>query len=268
MIRFKSFSSGSAGNCYWLGVYDEAGSTLKASVLIDAGVSWRRVRREMAAEGLDICSVQAVLVTHDHFDHIRSLGSYCKFLHVPVFSTEMILGALSHHVLTYEWIPGCKRVLKAGDWNDIVPGVIKLRYFVVPHDATQTIGFAIDIEGYRYVHITDCGAVTPELLEECSQAQTLVLESNYDEWMLAHGHYPPELQDRIRGGNGHISNDQCADVLTKVAGPQLRSVFLCHLSENNNTPEKAYEASRAVLDSGVMLQTLPRLTPSPIFNLF
>ncbi|MCQ2158460.1 MAG: MBL fold metallo-hydrolase [Bacteroidales bacterium] len=265
MIKFKSFSSGSCGNCYWLGIENDG--RIEEGILIDAGVSLRRVRICLQQDGLSLNDFSDILVTHDHFDHIRSLGSYCKHLQRPVWTTATLHEALSHHVMTYEYIPSCRHILREDAWNDLCGGRIRVRCFTVPHDATQTVGFAITLDGYRYVHITDCGRMTEEALGFCAQADTVVLESNYDPEMLEHGHYPPELQARIRGGNGHMSNEECAAAISSFAHKNLRNVFLCHLSENNNTPELAYQASRPSVPEGVRLQTLPRQTPSVLFNL-
>ena len=265
MIRFKSFSSGSCGNCYFLGIGE--GNRIEAGILIDAGVSLRRVRACLQQDGLSTDDFSDILITHDHFDHIRSLGSYCKHLRRPVWTTADLHRTLSHHVMTCEYVPSCRHILDEGRWNSLCGGRIKVRCFDVPHDATRTVGYAILLDDYKYVHITDCGRMTPEALDFCSKADTVVLESNYDTAMLENGSYPPELKARIRGGNGHLSNAECAAAIKAFAHEGLRNVFLCHLSENNNTPEKAYGASRPCLSDGVRLQTLPRRTPSAMFNL-
>ena len=141
----------------------------------------------------------------------------------------------------------------------------------MPHDATQTVGFAIQLGGKNYVHITDCGRMTTEALSFCSQAQTVVLESNYDKRMLIEGSYPKELKDRILNGKGHMSNDETAQAIKEFSHEGLENLFLCHLSENNNTPERAYESAKAALQEAnltkVRLQTLPRQTPSPLILL-
>ena len=268
-IKFKSFSSGSCGNCYYLGVVQDGQPV--AGVLIDAGVSIRRLKRELQAEGLSLDAFSAILVTHDHMDHIRSLGSYAKHLQRPIWASETLHKALASHVMTHEYVPDCKRVLKKGEWNEVIPGYISVRYFVVPHDATETVGFAIQLPGHKYVHITDCGRMTDEALELCSQADTVVLESNYDLEMLKNGPYPKELQDRIRSGSGHLSNDDCAAAIKQIAHKGLRNLFLCHLSENNNTPELAYESARKAVklcpNKPVRLEALPRQTPTKLIIL-
>ena len=261
-VRFKSFSSGSCGNAYYLGTEDGA-------VLIDAGVSLRLLKKELEREGLGLDSFSAVLVTHDHMDHIRSLGSYCKRLHVPVWATPTLMDKMSRRSLTGEYLADVRNELADG-WNEIIPGVISVRFFIVPHDASQTVGFAIMLGGLRYVHITDCGRMTREALDWCRQADAVTIESNYDPAMLASGPYPLELQERIRNGNGHLSNGECAEAIRCFLHPGLKNIFLCHLSEHNNTPLLALETSRAVLagcENGPRLVALPRQTPSLMFNL-
>ena len=269
-IRFKSFSSGSCGNCYYLGVKQEG--TGMAGVLIDAGVSLRRVKKEMAADGMTPDDFQSILITHDHFDHIRSIGSYCKYLRKPVYATDVLHKALSRNIFAKDYIAATRRVLQEG-WTEVVPGQIRARHFVVPHDATQTVGYYIDFFNYnfKFVIITDAGRITPEALEYAANADAVVIESNYDSDMLTFGPYPQVLKDRIRGGQGHTSNAECAQAISSFVHPGLRNVFLCHLSENNNTPETAHKSARSALDAAgrqdVRLVTLPRQLPSRLFIL-
>lgn len=268
-IVFKSFSSGSCGNCYFLGIKEDG--AIKAGIVIDAGVSLRRMKKELAVDGLTMDDFSAVLVTHDHLDHIRSLGSFCKHLKKPVYATPELLYALSHHSFTLEYIGAVKKELCEG-WNEIVPGMISARYFIVPHDATQTVGYYILIGGQKFVIMTDIGKMTDEALNYASEARTVVIESNYDREMLLGGPYTAELKARIISGHGHLSNEECAGAIQKFMHPDLKNIFLCHLSENNNTPEAALEASVKVLkDNGkegiISLRALPRQTASHLFNL-
>lgn len=272
-IRFKSFSSGSCGNCYFLGIFNEI-EACEAGVLIDAGFSPRRLKKELEREGLCFDDFAGLLITHDHNDHIRSLGSYCKHVRKPVWTPPELAGALSHHFITGEYYGPCRQTLTPG-WNDIVPGRIRVQYFAVPHDASCTFGYALLLDGHKFVIMTDIGRMVPQALSFARQADTVVIESNYDLDMLRHGPYPKDLQDRICGGHGHLSNDECAQALRDFVHPGLRNIFLCHLSEHNNTPELAYETNSSVLracytdaDSRIpRLCPLPRMTPSPLFIL-
>ncbi len=263
-VRFMSLSSGSCGNCYYLG--SEAGG-----LLIDAGVSLRRLKQGLQAEGLGYDSFSALLVTHDHLDHIRNLGSYCKKLSKPVYASTELHAALSHHTFAMPFITGCRRDLAEGEWNEI--GTFRVRYFIVPHDATQTCGFAILHQGHKFVIMTDLGRMTDEAVSLARQADTVVVESNYDMDMLMGGPYTHELKMRICQGSGHLSNDECASAVKRFWHPGLRNLFLCHLSENNNTREKAYACTKhaleemGVAEGSVVFRTLPRQYPSPLFTL-
>ena len=166
-VRFMSLSSGSCGNCYWFG--SEAGG-----ILIDAGVSLRRLKSGLQAAGLGMDSFSAVLVTHDHLDHIRDLGSYCKKLSRPVYATPTLHAALAHHTFAAPYITGCRRDLEEGAWNEIGPFLVHA--FTVPHDATQTSGFAILHEGYKFVIMTDIGRMTDAAVALASQADAVVVE--------------------------------------------------------------------------------------------
>lgn len=265
MIRFKSLSSGSCGNCYFLGSFTEEGRC-EHSVIIDTGVSLRRAKKDLQSDNIAIEEIDAILVTHDHNDHIRSLGSWCKRLKKPVWATERLHNALTCNYMVHPWISDCRRKLSEDGWTEIVPGRISVRWFEVPHDATQTVGYAINMDGYMFVIMTDAGSVTDEALELAGKARTLVIEANYDYEMLIHGPYPKVLQDRICGGHGHLSNDECAEAIGKVMHDGLDNIFLCHLSEHNNTPELAVKTCRKTSGTS-RLVALPRQTPSRITNL-
>lgn len=264
-MRFISFSSGSCGNCSLL-----LGPS--SGILIDAGVSLRRIRKELEAVGLGYKDISAVLVTHDHGDHIRSLGSVCKRICVPVWTTPVLHDALLYHPFTRDWIGPCRQDLMHGVWNPITED-FDVQYFVVPHDATQCLGFAIRCQDEIFVLMTDLGHTTPEALQWASMASTVVVESNYDLDMLLGGDYPQYLKDRISHGIGHLSNDACAQAITSFLHPGLRHIFLCHLSGNNNTPELAYASARdALVAAGVEpgsigLRVLRRGVASPLLTL-
>jgi len=277
MLKFASFSSGSCGNCYFL--HDGT-----SGLIIDAGISIRRLKKDLMEKGYNMDSFQAVLVTHDHLDHIRHLGSWCKRLQKPVYATRTLHDALAWHTFTTDWIDPSRRILdEDGTVIRLNPEAdVKdcplVRYFVVPHDATQTVGYFIEWHGTRFFLMTDAGRVTEEAIEYASKADAVVFESNYDIGMLLGGPYTHELKMRICKGNGHLSNDECAEAVRRFWHPGLKNLFLCHLSENNNTPDLAFRATAEALrgiDAGegltakdiTNLQTLPRTCPSQVYNL-
>lgn len=269
MLRFMSLSSGSCGNCYY--VESSAGDGSRDAIVIDAGVSYQRMKRILRSNGLDENSFRAVLVTHDHMDHIRSLASYCKRLMKPVYATKELHSALASHSFGTPYLEQCRADLREGEWNEI--GAFSVKYFIVPHDATQTVGYAVNAGGRRLVIMTDIGRMTDEALEYASEADTVIVESNYDVDMLLSGPYTHELKMRICQGHGHLSNDQCAEAIGRFWHPGLRNLFLCHLSEHNNTPELACRSAADALKKAgakageVNLRALPRQTPSPMMIL-
>ena len=264
-MRFISFSSGSCGNCsLLLGPH--------SGILIDAGVGIRRVKKELEELGMGMSSISAILITHDHGDHIRSLGSFCKRLTPPVWTTGVLHDALIRNPFTRDWIGPCRQDLQPAVWNPVTED-FDVQYFVVPHDATQCVGYAIRCEGELFVLMTDLGHITPEAMNWASLASTVVVESNYDIDMLLGGTYPEELKRRITHGIGHLSNDACAQAIVSFMHPGLRNLFLCHLSGNNNTPELAYASALGALAAAgvepgtIALRVLRRSVSSPLLNL-
>lgn len=269
MVRFMSLSSGSCGNCYYLEMEDAVRG--HCGIVIDAGVSLRRLKQIFSFNGLDENSFSAILITHDHLDHIRSLASYCKRLSKPVYATETLHRALASHSFGVPYLDQCRRDLEPEVWNDVAG--FSVRFFEVPHDATQTVGYAIRAGEHQFVIMTDLGRMTEEAEKFASEACTVVMESNYDMDMLMGGPYTHELKMRICKGHGHLSNDECAAAVRRIYHPGLKNLFLCHLSEHNNTPELAYNSAFGALreagagEGEVNLRTLPRMSPSPLINL-
>ena len=301
-VKFLSLSSGSSGNCYFLGRFD--GERCLGGLLIDAGVSIRRLRALLADNGLSTDDFGAILVTHDHMDHVRSLASYCKKLCKPVWTSEVLAEALLGRTMKLANLGATVLGLLPDEWNDICG--FSVRYFIVPHDATQTVGYAVriplrdapfaagepapdsvpavhpkagtDMGFHRFFIMTDAGRVTDEAVAFAGESDTVVFESNYDMDMLMSGPYPHELKMRIMNGHGHLSNDECASAVRRFWHPGLRNLFLCHLSENNNTPRLAFEATSAVIDAlseenlsaqsrKTSIRPLPRTSPSGLIVL-
>jgi len=262
-----SFTSGSCGNAAWIGL-----SGGGPGILLDAGVSVRRLRRELKERGVDPSRAAAVLLTHDHLDHIRHLGSWCKHLGLPVYASARLHEALAVHPFTRDQILPYQKVLEPSAWNELAPG-ISARFFPVPHDATDTVGYALRVGDHRIVWMTDLGEVTPEAMALAREADTVVIESNYDPGKLLSGTYTWQLKMRISaGGHGHLSNDACAEAIRAFWHPGLRNIFLCHLSGNNNTPSMAMACASAALAlvdgaSSTRLQFLPRQIPTGLITL-
>ena len=261
MVRFVSLSSGSNGNCYYF-------SDGRLSFLIDIGIGARTIKKRLAAYDLSLEDVDAVFVTHDHFDHIKSLGTFTERYHKPVYLTRTLEKALRRNFCTAGRLTGCVRYLEEGE-ETVLGDSLRITPFVVPHDATQTVGYHFTFGGERFTVMTDLGEVTDEAVHYASLADHLVVESNYDVDMLMTGSYPKELKARILMQHGHLSNEQAASLLRRSRHEGLRDVYLCHLSANNNTPSLAFESAKKTLESigsQASLHCLPRSCASELFT--
>lgn len=266
MLKFICFGSGSSGNCYYL--YTDDGG-----LMIDAGIGWRTLKRYFADYGLDMSRVQALLVTHDHADHIKAAGIVSTELSVPVYTTAAVLHGIDENYCVRKKVkPGFGRTITPGETFEVCG--MEVTPFHVPHDSTDNNGYFVTAQGHRFCLITDAGVVTDEMKPYINRAEYLVLESNYEREKLLTGPYPQYLKDRIMSGNGHLSNTACAVALAENASPDLRHVWLAHLSEENNHPELARKTVEQTLatfgiaaGTDFMLDVLKRKTPSEIFTL-
>ena len=266
MLKFISFGSGSSGNCYML-------MTPTDGLLIDIGVGIRGLKKDFKDYGLSLSQVHHVLVTHDHADHIKSVGSFSKDYQVPVYTTEAVHeGMMKNYSVQQKVLPELKRYVEKGKQVQI--GDFLVTPFAVPHDSTDNVGYMIEAEGVRFCVITDAGYVTDEMKLFIREANYLVIEANHDEEMVNDGPYPQFLKDRILSKTGHLSNRSCGLALVENMTEQLRYVWLCHLSEENNHPELARKTVESVLrDYGIIvgvdvrMEVLKRTTPTGIFEL-
>lgn len=234
MIEVTVLGSGSSGNATLV-------KSPRASILIDAGFSLRQIRQRMAEVGWAPERIDAVLITHEHVDHVRGLRVLCSRHRIPVFATE----ATHDGPELQQAGIGCPEILYAGEEFEI--GDVTVRPFSVPHDASDPLGFILSVDGIRYGHITDLGCVTELVRYHLRGCNILTLETNHDPEMLIDGPYPWFLKQRIMSRLGHLSNTEAAGLLADLAGSDLSALFLAHLSRENNTPKLAAEACRAVL---------------------
>lgn len=265
MFQFLSFGSGSCGNCYYI-------SNGNTSVLIDAGVGIRRMKRHFKEYGLKFSSLKAILVTHDHTDHIKAVGHLSNEFNIPVYTTEKIHDGIRRNYHTTKKIePSCVKIIEVG--QDFSIDDLRISTFEIPHDASENIGYSIDLGQDTFTLMTDIGCPTDDIKKFISQSGYLVIEANYDAEMLKNGKYPKPLQDRIRGGFGHLCNTQTAETLGECFHENLKRVWLCHLSEENNHPELARKTVEYHLRGlGIIpgkdfdLEVLKRKIPSGLFT--
>ncbi len=241
MLRFASLGSGSRGNC-----------ALVASdsflVMIDCGFS--RIETEKRLARLDVCpeQIDAILVTHEHADHIAGVGKLARRYGTSVWMTR-----------------GTQRAWKDANVPElhfINPhqgfslGNIDVQPYPVPHDACEPCQFVLSNQGQRLGVLSDTGRITPHICEQLDGCDALLLECNHDPDMLANGPYAQHLKQRVGGPLGHLSNGQSADLLTRLSLNAVQHIAITHISETNNTPDLAHAAVASVLEDGLERITL------------
>lgn len=247
-LRYISFGSGSSGNSCYIG-------TSRGGIVIDAGVRADVIEDTLRINGVPMHLVKGLLLTHDHSDHVRfSYNLLRNNRHMSLYCTPRVLNGLlrrhnisrrikEYHTPIFKEIP-----FKIAD--------MKITAFEVLHDGSDNMGFSIDYSDRRFVLATDLGSVADRARHYMKEANFLVIEANYDADMLRTGRYPEFLKARIRAINGHLDNEDTASFLAEIINPKLKYIFLCHLSQDNNTPEKAHSAVKSALErAGIRVGT-------------
>ena len=264
-LIFRCFASGSSGNCYYLG-------TRQQGILIDAGISARQIQKCLREMDLDFKNIMGVLVTHDHADHIRAVGTLGERVKLPIYTTAEIHEGIDRNYGVREKLRTSRRYFEKGQPWELFGMTINT--FHVEHDSTDCLGYVIDYLGQRFMIITDCGSVSEEMEAYIRTANHLVIEANHDEHMLLNGPYPTYLKQRILSPRGHQSNDTCGQLLARNWHEGLRNIWLCHLSLENNDPIVAYDTVAEYLENigiqpgrDVFLKALERTTAGPVYDL-
>jgi phosphoribosyl 1,2-cyclic phosphodiesterase len=221
-LFFASLNSGSNGNCYYVGNKREA-------VLVDCGISCRETEIRMNRLGLSLKKVRALFVTHEHFDHTKGIAVLSKKYQIPVYITTLTLQQarlrLKPHLIS---------TLKP--YAPVTLGDLTITAFPKQHDAVDPLSVIVANGENKVGVITDIGIACADVIKNFAQCQAAFLESNYDEHMLDTGPYPMPLKNRIRGGQGHISNREAANLFKQHKPKFMSHLILSHLSEHNNTP--------------------------------
>jgi phosphoribosyl 1,2-cyclic phosphodiesterase len=232
-MRCTILASGSKGNS----IFIEGKS---GAILLDAGLSAKETHGRIDRSGLDAGQVEAVLVTHEHSDHIKGLDVLARRMNVPVYATEGTLHDFLHHRRTSDK-PIETRVCRSHERFSV--GDFCIEPFATSHDAAEPCGYIIQENGTRIGYCTDTGVISPRMLELLRKCDGIILESNHCPDMLRNGPYPESLKRRIRSKHGHLSNPAAASCL-RMLGKDVPQVILAHLSETNNTPERAKVSAR------------------------
>jgi phosphoribosyl 1,2-cyclic phosphodiesterase len=262
-LKFCSLSSGSNGNCYYLG-------NEFSGILIDVGISAGSIRKFLKNMNIPLQTIMGILITHKHIDHIRGLELLTIKNNLPAYTTRKIWKSILTPNRNIS--PDCIREISLQQKFHLAG--FDIEAFLVPHDAPETIGFHICAGDKKITIVTDLGEICQDAVPYIKAANLLVLESNYDEGMLVTGTYPPYLKTRILSDHGHLGNHQAAAFLADIINDNLTNVCLAHLSENNNSPEMVLQTLRqtfsergVILNGQQQISVLKRNTPSTIIHL-
>lgn len=249
-LDFCSLSSGSSGNCYYLGNGFHG-------ILIDAGISGSSIRKTLKKLGISMQTIMGVLITHNHIDHIKGLYQLTAKNYLPAFTTpkiwKSILSPKNNIPNDYIRDIGLQQKFHIAGFD--------IEAFPVFHDAPETIGFHICAGNKKITIATDLGHICQTAAPYIKAANLLVIESNYDEQMLVNGNYPHYLKKRIQSDRGHLGNHQTSAFLADNISDHLSHICLAHLSKNNNTPELALlSLQQALSDKGIKLNGQRRIS--------
>ncbi len=265
-MRVVSLGSGSSGNALFI----EAGLQGRTKLLVDAGLSAKVITERLRLIGVEPAQLQAILITHEHSDHVLGLPILLKRHALPLVTDPRTHAVIAQGLASGLWRSDSGKLiagkatfegelpymeLPIGSHRTI--GDIEVTSFATMHDAVAPCGYLLNAGSCRVCLITDTGAVTPAMLDVMRHADLLILESNHDRERLLSGPYPWPLKKRILGNNGHLSNEQAAEAVLRTwrtDGP--RWLWLAHLSRTNNTPALALESVRAYLQTHVSLTKL------------
>ena len=260
MLNFCSLYSGSTGNCLFV-------NSNTTNILVDAGVSLKKI--EQALEHLEIKpeNISGILITHEHSDHIKSIGNISRKYNIPIYSNIETWNAISEEQ-KLKVSPENIIFFSISEFFEI--GDIKILPFSIPHDAANPCGFSLFHDSSKISIATDLG---PEILKNLEQSSFIMLESNYEPEVLKYSNYPYVLKKRIDGPNGHLSNILAGQTISKLVPFGLKSVMLGHLSKENNFPELAYRTvleqlnKNNISDTSICLNVANRNTPSTFINI-
>ncbi|MBQ8431060.1 MAG: MBL fold metallo-hydrolase, partial [Clostridia bacterium] len=234
-MRVCSFSSGSKGNCAYI-------ETAQAKILIDVGVSLKYLLECFEKLKVDPREIDAVLVTHEHSDHIKGLESFCSKFDVEIFCSPVLYNVLSSQAVK------CINLLNRYDSNFEIKD-LKIFPFELSHDSSSCFGYKLVDDCGSASFVTDTGYLPDNAYSIIENSSLVFLESNYDPDMLYACSYPPFLKKRIMSNIGHLSNLDCAKIIERISKTKTRQVVLSHISENSNTPYLAFNTIKNYLDS-------------------
>ena len=261
-MKFCSLYSGSSGNSLFV-------QENQTKILVDAGVSAKKITEALASINVDIKTINAIIVTHEHMDHIKSLGTLAKKYNIPVYANLGTWNGIENEtsIIKIE----NKNYFRIGEKFEI--GDLKIKPFSTSHDAMDSCGFSIENGTTKISIATDLGEMTKEVLDNIKNSKFLLLEANYDPEVLKFCSYPYNLKSRIAGKRGHLSNNEAGQTVSKLIEYGLEKVTLGHLSKESNFPELAYKsvlnelALKGIKEKDIDINVASRGEPGKIINI-
>ncbi len=239
-MQFASIASGSSGNCLYTGNDD-------THLLIDAGISKKRIEEGLNGFGVDPGDIDALLITHEHSDHIKGLGVMARKYHMPIYATRGTIREILKQRTLGEVDPSLFREVRAGESFRI--GNLEIHPFSIPHDASDPVSYRVEDGRFKIGTATDLGYYDESILKALQGCDILYVEANHDIRMLETGPYPYQLKVRILGNYGHLSNETSGQMVCRLQHDGLQRVILGHLSKENNFPDLALRAVQYELES-------------------
>lgn len=241
MLEMCSIASGSSGNCICVG-------SQNCHLLVDAGISGKKIENGLRAMGLQPLDVQGILVTHEHIDHVAGLGVLARRYKFPIYATPGTIRAIQNIKSVGTIAEELFHPICAGE--DFTIGDLEIHPIAISHDAAQPVCYRVRSGGKQLAVATDLGMYDEQLIDELSGSHLLLLEANHDIRMLEIGPYPYALKRRILGERGHLSNESSGQLLGRLLHDQFQGAFLGHLSKDNNYEELAFETVRLEVNMG------------------
>lgn len=230
MFKFCSLYSGSSGNSLFI-------ETENTKLLVDSGVSSKKIENALSSLNVEPNSIDAILVTHEHSDHVQGLGTFSKKFDIPIFANQETIDNMPNQIDKI----ADKNIKKFKITDKFCIGDLEINPFSIPHDAANPCGFNIQKDNKKISIATDIGHMTNSILEYLEDSDFIMLESNYDPNVLKCSTYPFSLKTRIAGPTGHLSNEMAGKTISYLMQGKLKTAMLGHLSKESNFPELAYK---------------------------
>lgn len=237
-MNYISLSSGSCGNSHFI----EGDNT---KIIVDAGISGKKIVENLSVHGKNLENLNAILVTHEHIDHIKAVGILSRKFNAPIYATDQTWEQMEAQM--GKIASSNIKTFKSGDTLHI--GAVKVDSFSISHDAIDPVGYAFTQDNKKIAIVTDTGMVSEEIFDKIKGSDIAVIESNYDDEMLSFCGYPPTLKQRIRSDYGHLSNSEAGYLGIALVKSGTKKLLLAHLSKDSNLPQLAFQTVGTILTS-------------------